>query len=231
MEHMSMGVEYRHFMVVDDAYWRPQSDTAARVEAVLRDWSLIDQVEHIVDLPASEEKPGETSNSAASPGPGVAVVYAGATGPAVEAITGPSLFADITSGDRYLKSATLVIGDDYRVQWSTDCVYFELMSPPLANGVPIAGDGVDFHNCLFAESYPSAEATSLPVVIPRMEDRAKLSVAWNSCLGFWRGGLVLDFGKDLPAFCEQVQALPAREFVAAISAALRGPLVEIGDFY
>ncbi len=48
-----MGVEYRQFMVVDDAHWRPQSDTAARVEAVLRDWSLIGEVENIVDLPAS----------------------------------------------------------------------------------------------------------------------------------------------------------------------------------
>lgn len=226
-----MGVEYRHFMVVDDAHWRPQSDTAARVEAALRDWSLIGAVARVVDLPACQEAPRGTSNSAASPGPGVAIVYPGATGPAVEHIAGPSAFADITPADRYLKRMTLVLGDDFRVQWSTDSTYFELLSPPLANGVPIAGEDVDFLDSLYAASYPSSEASSPPVVRAHVEDRARPSVAWDSCLGYWRGALVLDFGKDLPAFCEKVQALPAREFVAAISAALRGRLVEIGDFY
>ena len=226
-----MGVEYRHFMVVDDAQWRPQPDTATRVEAVLHDWALIGEVENLVELPVSDEKRSSTSKSAASPGSGVAVVYAGVTGPAIEKIAGPSLYADITSADRYLMRTTLVIGDDYRVQWSPDGVYFELVSPPLANGVPIAGGDLDFHDTLFAASYPSAHATSPPVVIPRMEDRAKASLAWTSCLGFWQGGLVLNFGKDLPAFSEKVQALPAREFVAAISAALRGRIVEIGEFY
>ncbi|WP_332856252.1 hypothetical protein [Duganella sp. S19_KUP01_CR8] len=226
-----MGVEYRHFMVVDDADWRPQSDTAARVEAVLRDWSLIDGAEHTIDFSASQEKRGGSSNSAASPGPGVAVVYPGATGAAIEVVAGPSLFADMASDDRYLMRATLVIGDDFRVQWSSDSVYFELVSPPLANGAPIEGEDVDFNDSLFAASFPSEGASSPPVVVAHIEDRAKSSVAWDSCLGFWRGALLLTFGKDLPAFSEKVQALPAREFVAAISAALRGRLVEIGEFY
>lgn len=226
-----MGVEYRHFMVVDDALWRPQGDTAARVEAALRQWSVIGKVENIVDLPVDQDSRTGASNTPAAPGPGVAIVYAGAHGPAIETFAGPSAYADITPNDRYLKRATLVIGDDYRVQWSPDSVYFELVSPPLANGVPIAGGDVDFHDSLFAASFPSARATTPPVVIARVQDNRRPSIAWDSCLGFWRGGLVLDFGKDLPAFCEKVQALPAREFVAAISEALRGPLVEIGEFY
>jgi len=226
-----MGVEYRHFLVVDDAHWRPQADTAARVEAALRDWSLIAGLAHIVDLPACDENQREASNSAAASGPGVAIVYPGATGIAVEKIAGPSAYADITSNDRYLMRATLVIGDDFRIQWSTDSVYFELVSPPMANGVPIAGEDIDFLDALFAASYPSSEASSPPVVIARIEDGARPGVAWDSCLGFWRGGLVLNFGKDLPAFCEKVQALPEREFVAAISAAFRGRIVEIGEFF
>ncbi|MES2162556.1 MAG: hypothetical protein V4476_15460 [Pseudomonadota bacterium] len=226
-----MGVEYRHFMVVDDAHWRPQSDTAARVEAVLREWSLIDGAGHTIDLAASEENRSDTSNSAASPGPGVAIVYPGATGPAIETLAGPSLYADIAPDDRYLMRVTLVIGDDFRVQPGSESIYFELVSPPLANGVPIEGGDYDFNDRLFAASYPSAEATSPPVVIAHVEDGAKSGVAWDPCLGYWRGGLLLTFRKDLPAFSEKLQALPAREFVAAISAALRGRLVEIGEFY
>ncbi|NRR34109.1 hypothetical protein HSX11_28425 [Oxalobacteraceae bacterium] len=226
-----MGVEYRHFLVVDDAQWRPQSDTAARVEAVLRDWSLIGEVEHIEDLSAPQKRHTGSSNSAASPGPGVAIVYSGGAGAAVETVAGPSLYADITAADRYIKRATLVIGDDYRVQWCADGIYFELVTPPMANGAPIEADDVELYDTLFTATYPSAEASSPPVVIAHIEENTKPCVAWNSCLGFWRGALVLDFGKDLPAIGEKVRALPAREFVAAISAALRGPLVEIGEFY
>lgn len=226
-----MGVEYRHLLVVDDAQWRHQSDTAARVEAVLRDWSLIEGVEDIIDLSASPEAPGGKQASAASPGPGVAVVYPGASGPAIETIAGPSLYPDITPADRYVQRATLVIGDDYRVQWGSDGIYFELVTPPLANGVPIEDNGVDFNDSLFSASFPSAAATTPPAVHVHIADNARASVAWDSCLGFWRGALVLNFGKDLRAFSEKLQALPAREFVAAISAAFRGRLVEIGEFY
>ncbi|HEX7864364.1 MAG TPA: hypothetical protein VF555_05420 [Variovorax sp.] len=35
-----MGIEYRHFLVVDDADWRPRADTAARVAKLLADWSI-----------------------------------------------------------------------------------------------------------------------------------------------------------------------------------------------
>ena len=35
-----MGVEYRHYLVVNDPEWRPEPDTASRVEEVLRSWGL-----------------------------------------------------------------------------------------------------------------------------------------------------------------------------------------------
>jgi hypothetical protein len=62
----------------------------------------------------------------------------------------------------------------------------------------------------------------------RIAAHAKKKVARE---GFWRGALVLDFGKDLPAFCGKLHALPARDFVAEIIDAFRGRVVEIADFY
>jgi len=228
-----MGTEYRQFLVVDDAHWRPQSDTAQRVEAVLRHWLLIVDVAEIVDLACGDSHHASAASSptASAPGAGVAIVYSGAQGPAVEVVAGPSAYPGIDPAERYLKRATLVIGDDYRVQWGTDGVYFELLSPPLADGVPIPGNDEHLYDALFAASFPSAKATSAPVVSAQLAEYAKTSKAWDTCLGYWRGALVIDFGKDLPAFSEQVQALPSRDFVSALSAALRGPLVEIGDFY
>ncbi len=221
-----MGIEYRHFIVVNDAYWRPESDTVERVEAVLRDWSLIGDAAKVVDLCS-----GPNRNTSSSPGRGIALVYPGATGVVVETVAGPSAYAGISSDERYLKRTTLVLGDDYRVQWGSESIYFELKAAPLAGGEPIAGEDDDPYDALFSASFPSDRASSPPVVVARIEAHAKPSIGWDSCLGFWRGALVLDFGKDLPAFSDRVHALPAREFVSALSAAIRGPLVEIGEFY
>ena len=40
-----------------------------------------------------------------------------------------------------------------------------------------------------------------------------------------------DFGKDLPSFTDDVHMLASRDFVAAISEAFRGSIVEVGEFY
>src|SRR5262249_7214197 len=64
-----MGIEYRHFLVVDDAEWRPQSDTAARVEAVLRKWSLVDRPKEVVDLSRGANKQIDGDTTSVPPGP------------------------------------------------------------------------------------------------------------------------------------------------------------------
>jgi hypothetical protein len=228
----SMGIEYRHFLVINDASWQPQADTVSRVEAVLHNWVIAKAIKEIVDLSLGAKNRLLNVANITSPGPGIAVVYSGVDGSSVERIAGPSGYENIDPGERYIMNTTIVVGEDIRIQWSSESIYFELVSPPNANDVPIFNDpNEEPYDTLFSQSFSSKNITALPVVAAHIENHAKLSVAWNECLGFWRGALVINFGKDLPSFTNYVHALPARDFVAEISAAFRGPIIEIGEFY
>lgn len=85
-----------------------------------------------------------------------------------------------------------------------------------------------------AESYP-AEADTIPpeveVTVPRIFRR---HVAWidseNPFSGWWRGGVIFDFGKSVPGFADGVHALPNRVFVRELAEAIRSELHEIGEF-
>lgn len=222
-----MGVEYRHFIVVNDTGWAQQSDTVARVDAVLKQWSLVQRLNKVVDLRLASE----ISQADASPVLDLAFVYAGVSGNVVERIAGPSAYEEVTGSDRYTMSTTLVIGNDYHVQWSSDAIYFELLSPPTINGTAIEGIRDEFFGTLFDTSFSSEGATTLPVVEVHIADHSMHSSAWKSCLGYWRAAVVIDFGKDLPSFSKEIHALPLRDFVADVGVALRAPVLEIGEFY
>jgi len=223
-----MGIGYRHFLAVDDPAWRPQADTIDRVEAVLRAWSLANGPATVVELsPKAQAALPETGSM-----PDLALSWRDMEGPAVAALAGASAYGDIDPAERYLMEITLIAGNDYRVQWSPDGFYFKLVAPPRLDGVPVrAHEDNDAKGTLYAESFPFKEGASAPVVQIQVEDHAKPHLAWETCSGFWRAALVLDFGKDLPAFTESVHCLPARDFVAAVGEALRGPIVEIGELY
>ncbi|MBI3713793.1 MAG: hypothetical protein HY253_12655 [Burkholderiales bacterium] len=222
-----MGVEYRHFIVVNDTEWKSQNDTFARVDAVLKQWSLVERLEKVVDLRLALE----ISLADSSPALDLAFVYAGVSGNVVERIAGPSAYKDVTDSDRYTMNTTLVIGNNYHVQWSSDAIYFELLSPPTVNGTAIEGIRDEFFGTLFDTSFSSDGATTLPIVKVHIADHSMQSIAWKNCLGYWRAAVVIDFGKDLPSFSEEIHALPLRDFVADIGAALRAPVLEIGEFY
>lgn len=50
-----MGVEYRHFFVVDQENWHPEQDTFERVNKVLGSWGLNDELLEIVDLTSGKQ--------------------------------------------------------------------------------------------------------------------------------------------------------------------------------
>ena len=227
-----MGVEYRHFLVVNEPDWGPQPDTAARVESVLRDWSVVDGLEKVINLALGANNEMKDASTAALPGPGLAFIYSGVHGLPVARIAGASMYDEVEPAERYIMNTTLVVGDDYRLHWSSESIYFELISPPIANGKPVMGDDdQEPYRILFDQSFPSTGITSPPVVKAHIEEHARPNVAWQTYQGYWRGGVVIDFGKDLPSFTDEVHQLPARDFVAAISTAFRGSIVEVGEFY
>lgn len=226
-----MGVEYRHFLVVDDAGWSPRPDTLARVDAVLRRWALADRIEKVVDLADGKALPPAVPRE---PGRGVVVVYGGVEGPAVAAVAGASQ-CGAGDEDRYTMHTLVVAGSDYRVQWSPEGIYFEPESPPVAVGGALirAEDPELAHPCgtLFAQCFRAADLAAPPRVAIHVEPWARARLAWERCLGFWRGAALVDFGKDLPALVDGKHALPARAFVDELGAAFRGPLAEIGEVY
>src|SRR5881396_2365720 len=96
-----MGVEYRHYIVVNEPTWHPQRDTAARVETVLRQWALVQDVEEIVSLdPLAGHGDLTDASTLVDPGPGMALVYAGVQGEPVARIAGASLY-DSSAESRY----------------------------------------------------------------------------------------------------------------------------------
>jgi hypothetical protein len=228
-----MGIEYRHYLVVNEADWCPKPDTAARVDSVIREWSIVDELEKVVNLALGANNTElEDMSITVPPGPGLAFVYSGVKGASVDRIAGASIYDDVTTAERYTMKTTLVIGDDYRVQWSSESIYFEVVSPPIANAKPVLGDDDEEpYGMLFAKSFPSTGVTSPPVVVAHVEKHARPNVASRNCQGYWRGGLIIDFGKDLPSFTDDVHMLASRDFVTAISEAFRGSIVEVGEFY
>jgi hypothetical protein len=226
-----MGVEYRHYLVVNDPAWQPEADTASRVEAVLRSWGLAANPVEAVDLTGGRAKELPTATMAAEPGAGVGVVYAGVQGEAVARIAGHSHYG-AADQDRYLMKIVLIVGRDYRIQQSSESIYFELVEPPKAAGRPSeANDDKEPFAFAYAASFPSENPTSPPVVRAHIEENAGANIGWTNYQGFWRGGLVIDFGKDLPAFVENKHLLPEARLVTELAEAFRGPLVEVGEFY
>ncbi|MDP9605124.1 UNVERIFIED_ORG: hypothetical protein J2W38_004937 [Variovorax paradoxus] len=227
-----MGIEYRHFLVVDDANWRPGADTAARVAKLLAEWSIGTELVEAVDLSRRENVSFEEAGVLAASGPGIALRYRGVRAAPVAALAGPSHYGGVGPSDRYTMETVLILGNDYRIQCSSDGIFFDLLSPPLAvNGQQLAPDKAECYRYLYSESFSSDYGLKPPVVRAQVEGFALKHIGWTECLGFWRGGLVIDFGKDLPGFVESVHRLPARAFVEALQDAFRGPVVEIGEFY
>ncbi|KQZ44212.1 hypothetical protein [Duganella sp. Root1480D1] len=219
-----MGVEYRHFLVVDDESWHPAADTFERVNKVLASWGLNDTILEVVDLAGG--KPRRTTDASIPKGlAGKAFKFDGTNGAAVARLAGPSLY-ECDDEERYLMNVLFVLGEDYRVHWSSDGLFFELAEQP-----SFAYQDEELYEIAYAESFPSTNATA-PNVRLHIEDFAMKHLASKDYKGYWRAAVILDFGKDLPAFSEEVHSLPETEFVNALRNALRAEsIAEVGEFY
>jgi hypothetical protein len=225
-----MGVEYVHYLVVADNNWLPQPDTLARVDAVLKKWSLVGEAGTVYDL-ATMSATANNTIPEGDTGPGFAVSYRDtAQGGAVQELAGASYYDSVAAEDRYLQDVIAIAGADYRIQPSDEQFYFEVTSIQSSAGQQ--AQDIPYPISKAFNEYQAARASSNPpavkIHLTRTEPRLH---AWDQFNGFWRGAVVLDFGKDLPKFCESLRALPAREFVRELAEAFRGPLVEVSMIY
>ena len=223
-----MAVEYRHFIVVNDPDWLPQSDTLLRVDEVLRKWSLVAGKPSVFDL-SDMTKKTDREVPVNEPSAGAALIYHGAAGEEVEQIAGASLFPGVDQDNRSIQSTSVVVGMDYRIQPSSEMVCFELVEPN-----PGSLQQMDVPRPLyklFVEYIPSTETPHPPVMKIHITPSLAWQVAWEDFPGYWRGGVVLDFGKDIPHFADNINLLPNRQFVADLSRAFRAKLAEVGHVY
>src|SRR6202008_1062612 len=113
-----MGIEYRHFFVVDQDSWHPAPETLERVNEVLGSWGLNDKLLEIVDLEGG--KSVRTDDASIPNGlAGKVFKFEGPAGGVVAHLAGPSAY-DCDDEDRYLKSILVILGEDYRVHWSSE---------------------------------------------------------------------------------------------------------------
>ncbi|PXX33710.1 hypothetical protein [Undibacterium pigrum] len=230
-----MGVEYRHFVVVNDKDWLPAVDTLARVDAVLYKWSLIDKPTMVFDLSTMKES-SEKSIPNSMPGAGQVLVYDEvANGKPVVNIAGRCYYDTVKDEDHYISSIIVVAGNDIRIQQSDEYCYFEQTSP--------APDQVcdGFMSDLDTIPWPVSKTFDAYLVHGKYLGTPKVNIhfsknfpglyEWTNYAGYWRGAVMLDFGKSLPNFCENLRQLPARDFVNELATAFRGPIAEIGVVY
>lgn len=229
-----MGVEYRHFLAVNDKDWLPAVDTLARVDAVLNKWSLINQPTMVFDLSTMKESSEKTIPSF-MPGAGQAVVYDDAKGKPVTDIAGPCYYDTVKEEDHYISKIIVVAGNDIRIQQSDEYGYFEQISPApdqACIGFVYDLDTIPWPVSKTFDAYlVHGEYSGTPEINIHFSKNFPELYDWTDYAGYWRGAVMLDFGKSLPGFYAQPRQLPSRDFVNELAIAFRGPIAEIGVVY
>lgn len=135
--------------------------------------------------------------------------------------------------ERCIQAVAIVVGSDDRVFFGSESTFFEVTSLAKDGGKALlpfqfeAPSGFGGIGALFGESIPGGAATAPPVGKIETEGSSP-----GNLLGFWRGAVAIDFGKDLPAFVEENRLLlPNREFVQAVAGAFRSKVAEFGAIY
>ena len=81
----------------------------------------------------------------------------------------------------------------------------------------------------YADAYPADSDTQPPEAALEASDHE-----WPLPAGFqgiWRCGVILDCGKDLPAFMQKSNNLPSARFASDIEDAFGAKIVQIGHLY
>lgn len=222
-----MGVEYRHYFVPADPTIIPAQDILVKIDSVLKKWGLKETEPAIVDLTNGQnsEIEGELDNLEFNHG--IALEYESIEGSVVSKVAGPSYHKNIQDADRYIQGIGFIAGIDYRIHPSGETTYITVVSPPKDNGVELEAH-CDCDEVLFMHdnAYTCQPNTTPPEVDVEFYEGKKVEGPFH---GFWRCALRIDFGKDLPKFCEGQGLMENNEFVNDLEQAFGCKLVQIGE--
>jgi hypothetical protein len=138
------------------------------------------------------------------------IVHAGIEGPRVSAIVGPSHYDDLDEDDRYIQSVVVVFGVDFKQVLSEEYGGDVLVLPDVPDADVDCGARMQL-------VYPATWEATLPKA-----RRPGL---------FWRSGIIIDCGKDVPAIADEDRRLVDRGLIARFERAFETPLVELGWIY
>jgi len=223
-----MGLEYTHYLFVDDLSFIGTLETAVALEEVLRRWGLVSGTPTISSLDGGKARRlRQSSLDNVSPDTSnILVEYPYTEADTIESVMGPSWYDDVDS--RYIQRLVLLIGSDYRVYSGYETAFTNVKTPPMNNGEEIEPFETNYDIHYYADAYPADSETEPPVAVlePDRQD-------WPLPKGFegiWRCGVILDCGKDLPGFMEKTNKLPSTQFASDITNAFGRRVVQVGHF-
>lgn len=224
-----MGIEYKHYIFVDDLSYIGTPATAMAVEAVLTKWGLVSGTPKIRVLNGGKSKtlrqrslgkiPADTEN--------LLIEYPFTDADAIADVMGPSEYDDVDS--RYIQTIAVLVGGDYRVYDGHETAYTTVTAPPRNSGKDVKPYKPNYDISYYADAYPADSETEPPKAMLE-RDFHDWPLPKGFC-GIWRCGLILDCGKDLPAFMQKTNKLPSTKFTADIRKAFGHKIVQIGHFY
>ena len=224
-----MGVEYKHYILVEDLSYIGTLSTAIAVERVLVDWGLVAGTPTIRSLDGGKDRklrqstlqkvPATTSN--------LLVEYPFSEAESITDIMGPSEFGDVDS--RYIQQVAVLIGSDFRVYDGFETAYTSITSPPKQDGDVVKPFKQCYDISHYADAYPADAETTPPTAVLEA-DLHDWPMPKSFC-GVWRCGVILDCGKDVPAFMQKKNQLPSTKFVPDLRKAFGHKLIQIGHFY
>ena len=209
-----MGVEYQHYFFVLDLAWEPDLPTARRVHEFLDHWSLVSGAPKICSLDEgrTRELNGRIEGMRSLPS-NLLLWYPHVTGvPRIEEMMGPSYYPPAEIGERYLQRIMLVLGTDYRLFHGHELAYAELIEPVKDAGKPVKPFHREEAPYAIGEAFPAKPSTRAPKTRLRANRPEQQRLLPEEFTGTWRSGLILDCGKDLPAFAEKTNVLPSATF-------------------
>lgn len=228
-----MGVEYQHCFFVRDLGWIGDQSALTRVHAALAKWGLADAGPAVYDIDDGRRRKQRAEPGAIKDPPRnlLAAWPEAFDAAAIPQILGPSYYPASQIGERYVQQIIAVVGTDFRVFAGGEMFEAEIERPPVNRGA--AAERYDErrlgHACHYAYA---ADAAAQPPVARLRADRSVYGhLIPPGFSGVWRAGLILDCGKDLPAFAGQVAAVPGTAFAADLAEAFGTELVQTGFYY
>lgn len=224
-----MGVEYTHYMFVDDQSCIGTAATAMAIEGVLTKWGLVSGAPTIRSLDGGKAKklrqssldkvPEDTAN--------LLIEYPFTEANTIADIMGPSEYDDVDS--RYIQRIAVLVGSDYRVYNGAETAFTTVTEPPRKNDKDVKPYKPNYDISYYANAYPADFETDPPKAILK-PDLHDWPIPKGFC-GIWRCGVIFDCGKDLPAFMQKTNKLPSTKFVADLRKAFGHKIVQIGHVY